>query len=288
MHTSTVENISDTAFWVAYYRAQESARSDALFHDSYAAALAGAKGRDIAHKLRGRRIMHAWALTPRTTLIDRLLLQALEESPFDTVINLAAGLDTRPYRMDLPRDLTWIDVDLPGIISYKETVLQNATANCRRVAIAADLADDRVRRQTLATLCADKKRVLVLTEGLLVYLNEQQARALANDLYARPEISDWLFDLLSPLALKRAQRMWHRELLAANAPLQFAPVNGLDFFAESGWHEARWYSFTDELKRINRLPWPIKLFVHALDIAPRRLHRSVHGLSGIGWLRRGT
>jgi len=38
------------------------------------------------------------------------------------VVNLAAGLDARPYRMSLPASLQWIEVDLPEILAYKEKI----------------------------------------------------------------------------------------------------------------------------------------------------------------------
>jgi O-methyltransferase involved in polyketide biosynthesis len=41
MTDTLIENVSDTAFWIAHYRAVESARPDALFRDPLAALLAG-------------------------------------------------------------------------------------------------------------------------------------------------------------------------------------------------------------------------------------------------------
>ncbi|MGC8595949.1 MAG: hypothetical protein ACP5MI_10155 [Candidatus Kryptoniota bacterium] len=46
-----VENISDTAFWVAFYRAMETERSDAHFRDPYARLLAGNRGERIARSI---------------------------------------------------------------------------------------------------------------------------------------------------------------------------------------------------------------------------------------------
>ena len=75
----------------------ESARSDALFHDPLAGGLAGERGLRIARS----RPDGAWVVAIRTVLIDAFLRSAIV-SGIDTVINLGAGLDTRPYRMDLP------------------------------------------------------------------------------------------------------------------------------------------------------------------------------------------
>ena len=48
----------------------------------------------------------------------------------DLVVNLAAGLDTRPYRMALPPSLRWVEVDLPDILDYKEEILAGAAPAC--------------------------------------------------------------------------------------------------------------------------------------------------------------
>jgi O-methyltransferase involved in polyketide biosynthesis len=47
-HDPPVRNISDTALWVAHYRAVESERADAHFHDPYARALAGERAAHFA------------------------------------------------------------------------------------------------------------------------------------------------------------------------------------------------------------------------------------------------
>ncbi len=69
MPEGAVENVSDTAFWVAHYRAMESQRPDALFCDPLAALLAGDHGRKIAASMPLSRVT-AWTLAIRTVIID--------------------------------------------------------------------------------------------------------------------------------------------------------------------------------------------------------------------------
>src|SRR5262245_45800813 len=107
-----IRNVSDTAAWAAHYRALESDRPDASFRDPYAERLAGERGRRIAAQER-EMDRAAWAWAMRTLLFDELLLGEIAGGA-DLVVNLAAGLDARPYRMDLPPDLRWVEVDLAG------------------------------------------------------------------------------------------------------------------------------------------------------------------------------
>src|SRR5713226_1436402 len=123
-----IRNISDTARWVAVYRARESDREDAVFNDPFARRLAGERGEQIANALPWGE-ENAWSWTSRTYLIDRFVSEQIA-SGVDLVVNLAAGLDARPYRMDLPLSLKWIEVDLPEILDYKEEVLAGVAPKC--------------------------------------------------------------------------------------------------------------------------------------------------------------
>src|ERR1700685_3153390 len=98
-----VRNISDTARWAAVFRAKETERSDALFRDPYAARLAGTLGVDIANTLPEGN-SYAWAWVARTYLFDQFIEREIHAG-VDMVVNLAAGLDARPYRMPLPAAL---------------------------------------------------------------------------------------------------------------------------------------------------------------------------------------
>ena len=120
-----ISNVSDTARWVATYRAVESARPDALFHDRLADRLAGDRGRAIVAAA-PRAIRSGWWLVARTKVMDDVIIDAIADG-CDRVLNLAAGLDTRPYRLDLPPDFTWIEADLPELLAEKEQALADET-----------------------------------------------------------------------------------------------------------------------------------------------------------------
>jgi O-methyltransferase involved in polyketide biosynthesis len=118
---SSVTHVTDTAFWVAHFRAKESQRAAPTFHDPLAALLCGYRGRQIARSI-PRATMVEWGMVVRTSAIDRLIYVALQ-SGIETILNLGAGLDTRPYRMQLPASLRWIEMDFPNIIEFKNAKL---------------------------------------------------------------------------------------------------------------------------------------------------------------------
>src|SRR5229473_4381405 len=230
---AVVRNISDTARWAAVFRARETERTDALFRDPYAERLAGKMGVDIANTLpEGNR--HAWAWVARTYLFDQFIAQEIEQGT-DMVVNLAAGLDARPYRMALPPSFPWIEVDLPEILTYKEGILANEKPACALERLRTDLSDSSARRALFADLDHRADKILVLTEGLLIYLSAEEAAALAKDLAACSHIQRWIMDLASPGLLRMMQRTTGKRLSQVGAPFRFAPPEGPGFFKPHGW-----------------------------------------------------
>ncbi|MDT5089189.1 MAG: hypothetical protein QOG47_1896 [Mycobacterium sp.] len=110
-----ITHVSDTARWTALYRATESARADALFRDPLAERLAGEQGRAIVAKT-PMTSRNGWWLVARTKIIDDAIARAIADG-CDRVLNLAAGLDTRPYRLNLPSELRWIEADLGPLLA---------------------------------------------------------------------------------------------------------------------------------------------------------------------------
>jgi len=160
-----ITHVSDTARWTVLHRATESARPDALFNDQLAGLLAGEHGRAIVANV-PRTTRNGWWLIARTKLIDDAIAAAIADG-CDRVLNLAAGLDTRPYRLDLPSDFTWVEADLPGLLADKTQLLADQTPRCRLTRTAVDLADPPALGAFLNGALDGATKALVLTEGLL-------------------------------------------------------------------------------------------------------------------------
>jgi methyltransferase (TIGR00027 family) len=246
-----IKNISDTARWMAFYRAMESERPDAHFHDPYARLLAGERGKEIAQMLPWG-ITNAWAMIVRTCVFDEIIVKTVENHAVDTILNLAAGFDTRPYRLPLPASLHWIEVDLPEILSEKEEKLVNEQPGCRLKRVQLDLADVNARRALFSCLVQEARQVLVVTEGLLIYLTAEHVISLASDLHTHSHFRWWLTDLVSPAVLRLYQISWASSLAQGNAALRFAPEEGELFFYRYGWHVAEFRSTMEEASRLNR------------------------------------
>ena len=254
---AVVRNISDTARWAAVFRARETQRPDAIFRDPYAERLAGQMGVDIANTLpQGNR--HAWAWVARTYLFDEFITHEIEQG-VDMVVNLAAGLDARPYRMALPASLQWIDVDLPEILAYKEGILSSEKPVCALERIRVDLSDGSARRALFASLDRRANKILVLTEGLLIYLSAEEVASLAKDLAAGSHFQRWIMDLSSPGLLRMMQRTTGKQLSKVGAPFKFAPAEGPAFFTTHGWEPVDVKGLLKTAARFKRPPFFLRL-----------------------------
>jgi methyltransferase (TIGR00027 family) len=239
------------------YRAQESERPDALFRDPFARRLAGERGEQIINTMAGQK-RNAWAFVTRTFLFDSFITEQVRQG-VDMVINLAAGLDARPYRMSLPPSLQWIEVDLPDLVAYKEEILGGETPVCRLERVRLDLSDASSRRALFEELGRRTSKAMILSEGLLVYLTAEEVGSLAQDLAAPPSFRSWATDLASPGLVQMLQKQVGDHLNRASAPLKFGPEEGPGFFTRYGWNPVEVRSMIKSAARLKRVPFILRL-----------------------------
>ena len=224
------DDVADTALWVAAYRAKESARPDALFHDPFAEQLAGARGKKLARTVVGTKSFE-WSIVVRTRVIDDLLEEAIAGG-IDTVLNLGAGMDTRPFRLRLPPELRWIEVDGARIMALKEPALPAAGARCKLERRTVDLANPAERDALLTRL---EGKALVLTEGVVGYLTNDDVAALARGLRAQPAVQRWVVDYSSPMLRRSMRRRLRVRHQFRHTPFRFKPGDWERFFLDTGW-----------------------------------------------------
>jgi methyltransferase (TIGR00027 family) len=160
--------VSRTAVMIAQAREAESARPDRLFDDPLAGPLVEAAGRIPAVSEAGRRAAEHFVL--RTRFFDDVLLEAAKDG-LSQVVLLAAGLDTRAFRLDWPGGTRLYEVDLPGLVEFKERTLaaQGARPRCARTVVPADLREDWPAELVAAGL-DPAVPTMWLVEGVLMYL----------------------------------------------------------------------------------------------------------------------
>jgi methyltransferase (TIGR00027 family) len=267
--------VSDTALWVAAFRAREGPRADAAFDDRLASILAGERGRAIARDI-PRAPMVEWGVNIRTSIIDRLINEALA-SGVDTILNLGAGLDTRPYRMKLPATLRWVELDFPHLIELKNARLAGQAPACELERVGTDLLDRPKRKKLLAQWGASSKNTLVITEGVLAFFSVSDVAALASDLHATAALHFWIQDF-DNAGQRRLPRGWAEKLKAA--PILFKVKDWFGFFEKYGWRSSQTITSFEESERLQRpypLDFPFGLMLRALPAAMSRQILSASG-----------
>jgi len=181
--------VSETALGAAEMRAEESLRPDRLLDDPYAAAFVAAAppvfpdlpSIDYDPTMAGLKEELVTALAIRTRFYDDYVTAACAAGCRQVVL-LAAGLDTRAFRLDLPPDLRVFEVDLPDLFVFKEKVLtqQEVTPKCSRTVVGIDLRENWPARLFAAGFEPSLPSAWT-AEGLLPYLsNDEATRLLTN------------------------------------------------------------------------------------------------------------
>jgi methyltransferase (TIGR00027 family) len=232
-----MRDLSETAFWAALCRARESERESPLFRDLLARRLAGPPGGRFASSPDGATMFTPY-LAARTWMFDRGILAEVSRGA-DLVLNLAAGLDSRPYRLPLPSSLRWVEIDLSEVLEWKQRVLADERPACAVERVGLDLLHVDDRRSLFASLEGAAERILIVSEGFFIYLSEDEVGSLARDLAGPPNFQRLLLDLASPRLLRRLQRSVGPRLGGPQVVLRFGPEQGQSFFVPHGWVPAR-------------------------------------------------
>jgi methyltransferase (TIGR00027 family) len=171
-----------TALGLAASRSVESTRPDRLIEDPWAAAFIAAVDSPVAFPTRwpagnesvtDQQALHLHGsryIGVRSRFYDDFLLGAAQRGVRQVVL-LAAGLDTRAFKLSWPSGVTVFEIDQPQVIAFKDEVMhdQGAQAACRRVTIGVDLREDWQKPLLAAGFTADLRTAWV-AEGLLAYL----------------------------------------------------------------------------------------------------------------------
>jgi methyltransferase (TIGR00027 family) len=229
-----------TSLYSAMLRARESARPDRLFADPFAEPLAGQQGNDVIAWMEANSPGAAQnpVVPIRTRFYDDTLKRILDDFGVDQLVIVAAGLDSRAFRLSLPPDLALFELDQPEVLDFKASRLAklNAAPRCRRVPVPADLTSD--WSAAIQDGGFDRRRPAIwLLEGLLPYLDDAQVNHLLGMLSKLSAAGSWLLaDVMSTAFLSSPQLENFLAMLAKHgSPLQSSTDDPEGLVAKHGW-----------------------------------------------------
>jgi len=227
--------LAATACWTAAVRARESRREDRLFHDPWAEALAGELGASwIAQRPEDTTI----PMVLRTRYFDDFLEQISSLDKIRQVVILAAGFDTRAFRLKWPAGVCVFEMDQPSVLDYKETVLQSlgATAVCERRVIRKDLTGS-WKEALVETGFAPARPSCFLLEGFLFYVSNETATKIIDSVTLLSAPGTRLgFDVMNSAMLTSPYtKEWVEMQAQAGAPWIGTMDDPESFLSSRGW-----------------------------------------------------
>lgn len=232
-----LKGVAKTSLLVAAMRAEESKLNESegrLFLDPYAELLAGAEGLALKEKAIAA-VGNQPAIAVRTAYIDEKFNNAINAGIKQFVI-IAAGMDSRAYRLNFSPDTNVFELDQPEVLKYKSEKLINAQSKCQRIEIAVNLIEEWQNKLLVAGFNKNEK-TLWNVEGLLMYLNESEVITLIQRINSLASTEDiMLFDIFTRIMLDAPFMKTNLEFLAnLGAPWLFGTNDPEEFMHKLGW-----------------------------------------------------
>lgn len=245
--------VGQTAIFVALLRQAESQRTDALFRDPLAGVMLAALATDpalaevttvIEQTQRSARGFAEY-FAVRTRFFDDAIRNATRDG-IRQVVTLAAGVDGRTVRLDLPPGTCWYELDLPAMTALKNDLIEGSglALACERRGVAADLVGD--WPAALRAAGFDPARPTAwLIEGVLMYLTGAAGEALIGGVTALSASgSRLMLEHLQAMMLTEAGKPARDRVESQGASWLSARDDLKPWLASHGW-QAEVYAGTD-------------------------------------------
>lgn len=201
---TSLRGVSETLLIPLAARALRARHDPENFSDPLSGEFLRLLGEELSRFERDRwNMAGGWA---RTFILDRELKSSLAKRHSTVVVNLGAGLCSRYWRLGAPRSIRWVDVDLPDVIDLKRRLI--AACEAARIIPASEwtgIAGDVTKGDWIEeTARADAEEVIIIAEGLLMYLPEVEVRRLLDRLVATYPGAQMYLEAWSPFV----SRVW--------------------------------------------------------------------------------
>ncbi|MBH5329345.1 class I SAM-dependent methyltransferase [Eikenella sp. S3360] len=194
--SSTISQLSTTMLIPLWAKAVEYDRPDALIQD--AAAVGMLQQIDYDFSVFAKSKLSQPGCCARAALIDEEAQRFIAQHTDCVVVQLGAGLDARFERLGRPPVTAWYDLDLPNVIDIRRQLLPESGNHY--------LAGSMFEEGWADTAAAHGKPVLLLAEGVLMYFDEAQVKALLVMIARQLPRAVLVFDMLPPVAVGRAKQ----------------------------------------------------------------------------------
>ena len=223
--------ISKTAFYCCGVRMQDAERDKPVCGDTYAKVFMNEQGLQILETFKDETRPNM-SNVGRHRIIDDLLRQELTANPNLTVVIIGAGFDSRAFRL---KGGTWIELDEPQVISYKDERLPAANSDNELHRIGIDFATDSLE-QKLAPF-SGQSPVTIVIEGVFMYLDEETIETLLQTVHRLFPRHKLICDLMTRDFFEKNATTIHEKLTGMGATFKFTIDNPEQLFLKHGYRQ---------------------------------------------------
>jgi len=222
--------ISQTAFYCCGVRMQDAESERPVCNDVYAKLFMNEEGLRILEQFKDE-VNPNTSNVARARIVDDLLREELAANPNLRVVLIGAGFDSRAYRLT---GGTWIELDEPQVIAYKDERLPASQAQNPLRRIPIDFATESVEEKLLA-LAGGGGPTVVIIEGVFMYLEQETIRQLLATLHRLFPEHKLICDLMTRKFFEKYGRTIHEKLTGMGATFKFTVDNPEELFLHSGY-----------------------------------------------------
>ena len=195
----------------------------------------------------------------RARIIDDLLRERLAANPGLRVILIGAGFDSRAFRLPGGH---WLEVDEPSLLAWKEPRLPAAESPNQLTRLPVDFATERLsdRLQPFA----DPAPVVIVVEGVLMYLGEPRIRELLQTLRATFPRGEILCDVMTTEFFTRFSLGIHEKIRELGAAFAIPPRPLEEIFAEEHYRQTLQIPIGRHPEAMRHLPFGLKIGVRLI------------------------
>ena len=242
--------ISKTAFYCCGVRMQDAASDNPVCGDSFAKVFMNEDGLRVLEAFKDETSPNATNVV-RHRIIDDFLRAELEKNSGLTIVTIGAGFDSRPYRLT---GGTWVEIDEPQIIAYKNERLPAENCANRLSRIAMDFATDSLEEK-LAPF-AGRNPVVIVIEGVFVYLSEPEIAGLLEKLRRLFPRHQLICDLLSRSFFERYSKTLHEKINGIGTTFRYTADDPGDIFLAGGYRRTHWVSIVERASELELIKIP--------------------------------
>jgi O-methyltransferase involved in polyketide biosynthesis len=204
----------------------------------------------------------------RAKKMDQLVRDFLRRYPEGVVLHLGCGLDTRFNRVDNGK-VIWYDLDLPGVMELRRKLIEPAE---RYQMVTASVTDP-----TWVELISAKSRpVMVVAEGLMMYLHEAEVKALIRLLRESFPDCELVFDAYSTFTARNVHHNPSLRKTGAQIYWGIDDASVIETWAPKLRLVEEWYF--SQTEDISNMPWGFRLRMRLAGAfkAARKAHRVLY------------